>query len=142
MEKNRDRTARGNATLALAQFLNRRVELVRMLNENQKRTGEFEPFLAAQGLDKDALARLKSTDPAGLVKEIESLFEKVEKEFADINSGRGTLGKLAASELNEIRNLGVGKASPDITGEDLDGKAFKLSDYKGKVVVVDFWGDW
>ena len=24
----------------------------------------------------------------------------------------------------------------------LDGVAFKLSDYKGKVVFLDFWGDW
>ena len=77
-----------------------------------------------------------------MAKEAESLFERVEKEFADISSGRGTLGKQAAAELNEIRNLGVGKPSPDIKGEDIDGKSFKLSDYKGKVVVVDFWGDW
>ena len=27
-------------------------------------------------------------------------------------------------------------------GEDLNGVAFKLSDYRGKVVVLDFWGDW
>ena len=36
----------------------------------------------------------------------------------------------------------IGKAAPDIEGEDLDGAKFKLSDYKGKVVVIDFWGDW
>ncbi len=100
------------------------------------------PFLTAQGYDKEAIARLKSTDPAQVLKEVESLFERVEKEYADIGSGRGMLGKQAAAELNEIRNLGVGKPSPEITGEDLDGKTFKLSDYRGKVVVVDFWGDW
>jgi len=142
VEKNRDRTARGIATLALAQFLKSRVDLIRMLKENGDRVRAAEQFLTTQGFDKDGLARLKSTDPANLVKEVESLFEKVEKEFADINDGRGTLGKLAANELNEIRNLGIGKPSPDITGEDIDGKPFKLSDYKGKVVVVDFWGDW
>ncbi len=36
----------------------------------------------------------------------------------------------------------VGKVAPDIEGEDLDGKKFKLSDYRGKVVVLDFWGNW
>ena len=30
----------------------------------------------------------------------------------------------------------------DIAGVDLDGVAFKLSDYKGKVIFLDFWGDW
>ena len=36
----------------------------------------------------------------------------------------------------------VGNLAPEIQGEDLDGVKFKLSDYRGKVVVLDFWGDW
>lgn len=36
----------------------------------------------------------------------------------------------------------VGAVAPDIAGKDLDGVAFKLSDYRGKVVVLDFWGFW
>lgn len=36
----------------------------------------------------------------------------------------------------------VGKLAPEIIGEDLDGVAFKLSDYRGKVVMLDFYGDW
>lgn len=36
----------------------------------------------------------------------------------------------------------AGKPAPEIEGEDLDGHPFKLSDYRGKVVLLDFWGDW
>ena len=36
----------------------------------------------------------------------------------------------------------VNEPAPDIVGEDVDGKEFKLSDYRGKVVVLDFWGFW
>ena len=36
----------------------------------------------------------------------------------------------------------VGKMAPEIVGKDLDGEMFKLSDYRGKVVMLDFWGDW
>ena len=36
----------------------------------------------------------------------------------------------------------LGMVAPDIDGVDLQGVAFKLSDYRGKVVLVDFWGDW
>ncbi len=38
--------------------------------------------------------------------------------------------------------VAVGKLAPEIEGEDLDGIPFKLSDYRGKVVMLDFWGDW
>ena len=38
--------------------------------------------------------------------------------------------------------LDVGKRAPEISGKDLDGKTFKLSDYRGKVVVLDFWAHW
>jgi peroxiredoxin len=41
-----------------------------------------------------------------------------------------------------MRNLAVGKPAPQIEGVDLDSVAFKLSDYQGKVVLLDFWGNW
>jgi peroxiredoxin len=31
----------------------------------------------------------------------------------------------------------VGKPAPDFTGTDINGKTFKLSDYKGKIVVIE-----
>ena len=46
------------------------------------------------------------------------------------------------AELFEENNLVVGKVAPDIVGKDLDGVEFKLSDYRGKVVFLDFWGNW
>ncbi len=36
----------------------------------------------------------------------------------------------------------VGLEAPEITGVDLDGEEFSLSDYRGKLVMLDFWGDW
>lgn len=36
----------------------------------------------------------------------------------------------------------VGAAAPEISGEDLDGVLFRLSDYRGQVVLLDFWGNW
>jgi AhpC/TSA family len=36
----------------------------------------------------------------------------------------------------------VGTMAPEIIGPDTDGAEFKLSDYRGKIVMVDFWGDW
>ncbi len=44
--------------------------------------------------------------------------------------------------LQETLGVEVGRVAPDIVGRDLDGVAFRLSDYRGRVVVLDFWGDW
>jgi predicted Zn finger-like uncharacterized protein len=41
-----------------------------------------------------------------------------------------------------VVGLNVGNEAPEIEAEDLDGETFKLSDYRGKVVLLDFWGDW
>jgi hypothetical protein len=35
-----------------------------------------------------------------------------------------------------------GKPAPVTHGKDADGVAFDLSDYRGKVVMLDFWGNW
>ena len=52
--------------------------------------------------------------------------------------------RAAAAErgLFELENLQNGMPAPEIVGPDIDGVEFKLSDYRGKVVVLDFWGDW
>ncbi|MDB5349376.1 MAG: resA 5 [Planctomycetota bacterium] len=34
------------------------------------------------------------------------------------------------------------KPAPQIVGKDVDGKTIRLSDFKGKVVLVDFWATW
>ena len=36
----------------------------------------------------------------------------------------------------------VGKTAPGFSGKDIDGKEINLSDYKGKVVLLDFWASW
>ena len=48
----------------------------------------------------------------------------------------------AEGAIFEMHNLAVGLVAPEIKAEDLDGVKFSLSDYRGKVVMLDFWGDW
>jgi len=51
--------------------------------------------------------------------------------------------KAAASRTKfMVNSLSVGQVAPDITGKDLDGVEFSLSDYRGKVVLLTFSGDW
>lgn len=53
-----------------------------------------------------------------------------------------TLGELAKQRLDEMNNLAIGKTAPEIDAEGVDGKRFKLSDYRDKIVVLIFWGTW
>ena len=36
----------------------------------------------------------------------------------------------------------AGEQAPDFTLRDINNQEVSLSDYRGKVVVLDFWGDW
>ncbi len=81
----------------------------------------------------------KKADIDKFSKEAETLFAKIEEKYADVNKD---IVEQAKGELFELRNLAIGKTIPDVEGEDADGKMFKLSDYRGKVVVLDFWAEW
>ena len=48
----------------------------------------------------------------------------------------------AEGPLFELQNLQIGMVAPNIEGTDVDDESFQLADYRGKVVVIDFWGDW
>ena len=48
----------------------------------------------------------------------------------------------AAREANRPKLLAAGTPAPDFTAYDKNNNPVKLSDFKGKVVVVDFWASW
>ena len=77
----------------------------------------------------------KDAAAAKIAQEAEAVLEKTGKEFT-------TLSAQAQEALFDLAKLAVGRKAMDIEGEDIDGQKFKLSDYRGKVVVIDFWGDW
>ena len=68
--------------------------------------------------------------------------ELPEVKLPEAKKGRATYAELAKRELFDLVHLQVGKQAPDIVGKDLDGVEFRLSDYRGKVVLLDFWGHW
>ncbi len=51
-------------------------------------------------------------------------------------SGRFPLGG-GSQTVPEL--MSPGKKTPETAGTDSDGRAFKLSDYRGKVVLLNFW---
>lgn len=54
------------------------------------------------------------------------------------NSKKG----IALKNSFEIEKIKVGEQFIDINAKDLEGNMVKLSDFKGKVIVLDFWAIW
>ena len=88
--------------------------------------------------------QLSSDQDAARQKEGRALFERVIANYADVKMPYGDQTYKAAAEgqLFAVDNLQIGKVAPDFECVDENGVKFKLSDYRGKVVVIDFWGIW
>lgn len=69
-------------------------------------------------------------------------FQKLSADFADVTVQGFKLSDFAAKMLFEMTNLQVGCEAPEIEGKDAEGVYCKLSDYRGKHVIVIFWGGW
>ena len=51
-------------------------------------------------------------------------------------------GKSGKTERPSPSGPVPGQRAPEIEGEDLHGELMKLSDFRGQVVVLHFWGHW
>ena len=134
---------RGQACFALAELLKQDIQYSEYL-----RTAKPEDLEGLKGwMGAERTEALGKLDVAATQKEIEKIYDRIVAEFGEVKINVGTkrettLGKRAGAALYEIRNLAVGQQAPEIEGTDLDSVAFKLSDYRGKVVLLDFWGNW
>ena len=126
------------AKICLSLFRDRSPEAIAFLEKVIRENRNREALAAATFV----LGNIYCEKGGEKLKRGEELLEKAVKQYGDVKLGRTTIGKYAQGRLFEIRFLSVGKPAPEIEGEDVYGKKFKLSDYRGKVVVLDFWGDW
>ena len=70
------------------------------------------------------------------------MLEQIRSKYGDVEWQEGKLSESLEPLIFTLKYLQVGRTPPDIIGKDVDGAEFKLSDFRGKVVVLDFWGDW
>jgi len=62
--------------------------------------------------------------------------------YLDKSSMNTKYGKLATEKLTQMRGTTIGYPAFDFSQNDANNKAVKLSDFKGKYVLVDFWASW
>ncbi|MBI4606229.1 MAG: redoxin domain-containing protein [Planctomycetes bacterium] len=121
--------------LALARFLNSRVRKLDLVKARPEIAPRYEGLFG-----NDHFEEIQRQGRTAIAGEVETLLEQAVTQYGDVKFlFGGTVGEQAAAELREIRHLAAGKEAPDIEGEDQDGRRFKLSDYRGKVVLLSFW---
>jgi hypothetical protein len=132
--KSPHKAIRATASLSLGRYLNNRLQRIDLCRE---RPGLAKQFAALYG--KGYVAGLLKQGRGKAVKEVEAVLEQAAEKYGDVKLDGKTIADRAKAELFEVRHLSVGKEAQEIEGEDQDGKRFKLSDYRGKVVLLDFW---
>jgi peroxiredoxin len=53
-----------------------------------------------------------------------------------------TAGKELSTKIGTARRTGIGQVAPDFTQNDVNDRPVKLSDFRGKYVLLDFWASW
>ncbi|MNX35334.1 Peroxiredoxin [Pedobacter sp. ok626] len=68
----------------------------------------------------------------------------MEKIFLSLNENIRTsyLGKQVGAKIATAKKTLEGVEAADFAQPDVDGKMVKLSDYRGKYVLIDFWASW
>jgi len=140
-ERGRDRDTRGRMGLALGRYLKAEADFVETL---ARRAAGLQRRIELLFLDPAFVDQLRKADHAAIARRAEEALEQVITNYGDLPYVNGqvatteTLAAVAKRELAEIRTLSVGKTAPEITGEDVDGKPMTLSEFRGKVVLLDF----
>jgi thiol-disulfide isomerase/thioredoxin len=97
-----------------------------------------------------AIALIGQLDPIAEIEYHKVIAARLEKEYPEVGFVRGFVGDVKATEsyladqkLKASQGaLAVGKKAPEIAMTDVNGKVRKLSSYRGKYVLIDFWASW
>jgi peroxiredoxin len=88
--------------------------------------------------------QIQKADRGAIRREAEAILKRVKADYGDVRNLYGmvlqeeTLAAVADRERIELLALAIGQTAPEIKGEDIDGKPMKLSEFRGKVVLLDF----
>jgi hypothetical protein len=138
LEKNPHGAVQAQACVGVAHFLSNRLARLDLIQDQPRLREEFAGLFG-----RGYLEELSRQDGARVTAEAEVLFKRAARDYGDVKMSYGsTVAERAEAELFQIHNLVVGKEAPEIQGEDQDGRRFKLSDYRGKVVLIDFWSEY
>lgn len=101
-------------------------------------------FWSASERLKDVDDLSKSADERALIRaEVMHMADLVASEYGDVMVFRGQPGSEAIQPvLYALDNLAVGQMIPDASAQRIGGDLESLSQYRGNVLLLDFWATW
>lgn len=134
-DTNPHESVKSAACVSLAYFLHARLLRIDLCRDDPEQAKTFAGLFG-----EEYLAGLLKQDREEVMAEVEKLYHIGQDKYADVALPEGgTVRDLVTSALYEIEQLGIGKEAPNIEGIDQDGLPFSLHDYRGKVILLDFW---
>jgi hypothetical protein len=121
----------------LAYLLEQQALVIEQLNKQPELAERVQQYYGKEYGDY-----LASLDRPKLDAKLDQVYQRMLDSFSQVPAADGTMGEVAEKALFRIRHLSIGRVAPEIEGEDIFGRRFKLSDYRGKVVMLSFWGHW
>jgi len=70
------------------------------------------------------------------------LFITYANEYLETYGDESESAQKLRAQIKNAQSFVIGAEAPDFTMSDMEGKAVNLSDFKGKVVLIDFWASW
>jgi hypothetical protein len=137
LEKSPHPAVQAEACWQLAYLLEQQALVIEQLNKQPELAERVQQYYGKEYGDY-----LASLDRPKLDAKLEQVYQRMLDSFSQVPAADGTMGEVAEKALFRIRHLSIGRVAPEIEGEDIFGRRFKLSDYRGKVVMLSFWGHW
>jgi len=97
----------------------------------------LEQFITANSHSFAAMYVLSSSSNGLDADKLETLYNKLSPDYKSTPFGRRIVDKVNADKITAI-----GKVAPDFEQPDTSGNLIKLSAFRGKYVLVDFWASW
>ena len=84
-----------------------------------------------------ALNELANPESSVEISILVSLYNNLSEEMKKTD-----LGEYLGNQILKESRTAIGAVAPDFTQNDPNGKPIKLSDFRGKYVLIDFWASW
>ncbi|UGU15474.1 TlpA family protein disulfide reductase [Sinomicrobium kalidii] len=78
----------------------------------------------------------------GMIAQLESFYVSERGNNAGFDAYMDSLQNNKAELIKDLRTKMINEPAPPFTLKDLSGKQVSLSDYKGKIVILDLWATW